>query len=178
VSSLRTVADRAATILAAVQREYPNAPRHVMHDDADQVTPRGAHPAFYGCYDWHSAVEMHWALVVLLRFQPEDVPADDIRSVVDAHLTANPDWERPYGWGWGLQLAGELEDWAATGDPDATRWAEAVRPLAWPDHALRQAIGDSARTFYGDDTAAAVRGEPSGPRTGCRRRIERRRLDG
>jgi len=61
VSSLRTVADRAATILAAVQREYPNAPRHVMRDDADQVTPRGAHPAFYGCYDWHSAVEMHWA---------------------------------------------------------------------------------------------------------------------
>jgi hypothetical protein len=85
---------------------------------------------------------MHWALIVLLRFQPEDVPADEIRSVVDAHLTpaaiaaevaylvAHPGWERPYGWGWGLQLAGELEDWAATGDPDATRWASAVRPLA------------------------------------------------
>lgn len=58
-----------------------------MHDDADQVTPRGAHPAFYGCYDWHSAIEMHWALIVLLRFQPDDVPADDIRSVVDAHFT-------------------------------------------------------------------------------------------
>ena len=209
MSSLRTVADRAATILAAVQREYPNAPRHVMHDDADQVTPRGAHPAFYGCYDWHSAVEMHWALIVLLRFQPEDVPADDIRPVVDAHLTpdniaaeiaylaANPDWERPYGWGWGLQLAGELEDWAATGDPDAIRWAEAVRPLAkhlsqallawlprisypdrsgthgntafslaralaWPDHALRQAIGDSARTFYANDMNSPVTYEPSG----------------
>ena len=209
MSSLRTVAGRAATILAAVQREYPNAPRHVMRDDADQVTPRGAHPAFYGCYDWHSAVEMHWALIVLLRFQPEDVPADDIRSVVDAHLTpnniaaevaylvANPDWERPYGWGWGLQLAGELEDWAATGDPDAIRWAEAVRPLAkhlsqallawlprisypdrsgthgntafslaralaWPDHALRQAIGDAARTFYGHDTDSPVTYEPSG----------------
>ena len=142
MSTLRTVADRAATILAAVQREYPNAPRHAMLNDEDQVTPRGAHPAFYGCYDWHSAVEMHWALIVLLRFQPDDVPADDIRAVIDAHLTestiaaevaylvAHPDWERPYGWGWALQLAGELADWAATGDPDAIRWAAAVRPLA------------------------------------------------
>ena len=113
-----------------------------MLNDEDQVTPRGAHPAFYGCYDWHSAVEMHWALIVLLRFQPDDVPADDIRAVIDAHLTessiaaevaylvAHPDWERPYGWGWALQLAGELADWAATGDPDAIRWAAAVRPLA------------------------------------------------
>jgi hypothetical protein len=113
-----------------------------MQNDEDQVTPRGAHPAFYGCYDWHSAVEMHWALIVLLRFQPDDVPADDVRAVIDAHLTessiaaevaylvAHPDWERPYGWGWALQLAGELADWAATGDPDAIRWAAAVRPLA------------------------------------------------
>lgn len=142
VTSLRTVADGAGRLLAAIQQEYPNAPRHVMLDAADQVTPRGAHPAFYSCYDWHSAVEMHWALVVLLRFQPDDVPADEIRAVIDSHLTpeaiaaeveylqAHPDWERPYGWGWGLQLAGELEDWAATGDPDALRWAAAVRPLA------------------------------------------------
>jgi Protein of unknown function (DUF2891) len=142
VSTLRTVAAGAGTILAAVQQEYPNAPRHVMVDASDQVTPRSAHPAFYGCYDWHSAVEMHWALIVLLRFQPDDVPADEIRAVVDAHLTVptiaaelayltgHPDWERPYGWGWVLQLAGELEDWAATGDPDAIRWAAAVRPLA------------------------------------------------
>ncbi len=142
MSTLRSIADGAATILAAVQQEYPNAPRHVMQDDTDQITPRGAHPAFYGCYDWHSSVEMHWALIVLLRVQPDDVPADEIRSVIDAHLTestiaaevtylaAHPEWERPYGWGWGLQLAGELEEWAATGDPDAIRWAAAVRPLA------------------------------------------------
>jgi len=24
-----------------------------MNDESDQVTPRGAHPAFYGCFDWH-----------------------------------------------------------------------------------------------------------------------------
>jgi len=160
VSTLRTVAVRAATILAAVQQEYPSAPHHVMLNDQDQVTPRGAHPAFYGCYDWHSAVEMHWALIVLLRFQPEDVPADEIRSVVDAHLTpaaiaaevaylaAHPGWERPYGWGWGLQLAGELEDWAATDDPDAIRWAAAVRPLA--QHLSKSLLAYLPRLTYPD----------------------------
>lgn len=113
----------------------------MRHAD-DQVTPRGAHPAFYGCFDWHSAVEMHWALVVLLRAQPDDVPARDVRALLDTHLTpeniaaevaylaANPGWERPYGWGWALQLAGELQDWAATEVEEAVRWAEAVRPLA------------------------------------------------
>jgi hypothetical protein len=160
VSTLRTVAEGAATLLAAIQHEYPNAPRHVMADATDQVTPRGAHPAFYGCYDWHSAVEMHWALIVLLRFQPDDVPADEIRSVVDSHLSpsniaaevaylaAHPDWERPYGWGWGLQLAGELEDWAATGDPDAIRWAAAVRPLA--EHLSRALLAWLPRLQYPD----------------------------
>jgi HEPN domain-containing protein len=28
----------------------------------DRPTPREAHPAFYGCFDWHSSVEMHWVL--------------------------------------------------------------------------------------------------------------------
>ena len=160
MSTLRTVAEGAPTILAAVQQEYPNALRHVMQDSADQVTPRVAHPAFYGCYDWHSAVEMHWALIVLLRFQPDDVPADDIRAVVDAHLSeaniaaevaylaAHPDWERPYGWGWGLQLAGELEEWAATGDPDAIRWAAAMRPLA--THLSRALLSWLPRLTYPD----------------------------
>ncbi|MDT4899857.1 MAG: hypothetical protein QOJ78_787, partial [Pseudonocardiales bacterium] len=52
----------ARTIVGAVRQEYPNALRHVMRDDDDRPRPREAHPAFYGCFDWHSAVEMHWAL--------------------------------------------------------------------------------------------------------------------
>ena len=35
--------------------------------------------------------------------------------------------ERPYGWGWALALAAELESWD---DPDARRWAAALRPLS------------------------------------------------
>lgn len=127
----------AGTILAAVRQEYPNALRHVMVDAGDTPTPRSVHPAFYGCFDWHSAVEMHWALVRLLRSAPEAVPAGDIQALLDEHLTPEalavetaylterPAFERPYGWGWTLALAAELSSWA-----EAAPWAAAVAPLA------------------------------------------------
>lgn len=145
---LPDLADVAATyadaIVAAVRREYPNAPRHTMTGPDDTVTPRGAHPAFYGCFDWHSAVEMHWALVRLLRTVPRAVDSDAVRGALAEHLTvhgglaeaaylrARPSWERPYGWGWALALTEELESWSGggAGDPDAGSWAAALRPLA------------------------------------------------
>ena len=138
-----TVGERAASwaaaALSAAQREYPNAPHHTTQGDDDRPTPRQAHPAFYGSFDWHSCVEMHWVLVRLLRVAPDAVPGPDIRRVLDSlltvdalqvevdYLTAHPSWERPYGWGWALTLAAELRGWD---DPDANRWAIAVRPLA------------------------------------------------
>jgi hypothetical protein len=131
----------ARTIIDAVQREYPNAPRHVMRDEDDRPRPREVHPAFYGCFDWHSAVEMHWALAVLLRDVPDEAWAPQARAVLDQHLTeanlrteadyfgADPAYERPYGWAWALQLAAELADWAEAGDGDAGRWTAHLRPL-------------------------------------------------
>ncbi len=139
--ALAALGDRCAlTAVAAVRREYPNAPRHTMHHAADHVTPRGAHPAFYGCFDWHSAVEMHWALVVLLQAGVGASWQAEVRGVLDEHLTAahlaaevaylvrHPSYERPYGWGWALQLAAALDAW--DDDPDARRWSAAVTPLA------------------------------------------------
>lgn len=131
-----------ASIVRAVQREYPHATQHVMRDDADRPSPRELHPAFYGCFDWHSAVEMHWALVVLVRDYPSAEWVPQVRAVLDRHLTAaalraetdyliaDPSFERPYGWGWALQLAAELATWAQDGDADAARWSAAVAPLA------------------------------------------------
>lgn len=142
--SLPDLSDVAAayadTICAAVRREYPNAPRHVMNGPDDVVTPRRAHPAFYGCFDWHSAVEMHWALVRMIRLVPHAVDTGRVRAVLKEHLTADacrveadyllghPSWERPYGWGWALALAAELDGW--TEDADARGWAAALRPVA------------------------------------------------
>ncbi|MEZ5201603.1 MAG: DUF2891 domain-containing protein [Micropruina glycogenica] len=120
------------TIVGAVRREYPNAPRHVMTGPHDTGTPAQLHPAFYGCFDWHSAVEMHWALLVLLPDLPE-AARTEAETVLDEHLTAEnlaveaaylreqAGFERPYGWGWALALADAAE---------GTRWARALAPLA------------------------------------------------
>jgi hypothetical protein len=127
--------------LEGITREYPNHPAHVLMDAADGRRPRELHPAFYGCFDWHSAVHTHWQLVRLLRLLPALPEAAAIRAALDAQLTpanlaaeaayfAEPGrrgFERPYGWAWLLKLAAELAGWD---DPDARRWAAALAPLA------------------------------------------------
>src|SRR5437773_1588390 len=42
--------------LQGLGKEYPNKPGHVLTGEADVRSPRAVHPAFYGCYDWHSSV--------------------------------------------------------------------------------------------------------------------------
>ncbi|MGH3320294.1 MAG: DUF2891 domain-containing protein [Streptosporangiaceae bacterium] len=139
----RVISSRAATWasvgLANIRREYPNDLRHRMDGPDDRPRPRQVHPAFYGSYDWHSCVEMHWMLVRLLRAAPDAIPEAEVRAALGAHLTPEalrteaayvaerPTWERPYGWGWALSLAYELARWD---DPDGRGWAAATRPLA------------------------------------------------
>jgi DUF2891 family protein len=129
----------ATTIIGAIQQEFPNQMQHMMTGPDDRPTPREAHPAFYGCFDWHSSVEMHWALIRLLRLTPNAFDRTQALTVLGAHLTepallqeaaylrTRPRFERPYGWGWALTLIHELTLWD---DATATRWLEAVRPLA------------------------------------------------
>ena len=102
--------------------------------------PRDRTPVFYGSFDWHSCVEMHWVLVRLLKVAPGAVPAAEIRAALGAQFTAGKlrreaefiardgRSERPYGWSWALTLIAELAAWE--GDPDARRWAAAMEPLA------------------------------------------------
>ncbi len=127
--------------LEGVKREYPNSPGHVLYGPDDSRRPRELHPAFYGCFDWHSAVHSHWLLVWLLRHLPALPSAGAIRETLDTHLTAanlqaeaayfaepgRRGFERPYGWAWLLKLAVELRTW---NNPDGQRWASAVAPLA------------------------------------------------
>lgn len=129
----------ADTILGCVAREYPNDLHHRMTGPDDRPLPHELHPSFYGCFDWHSAVEMHWALVRLLRTVPEAVTVVDARAVLNEHLAAaplateasylaeHPLFERPYGWGWAAMLVHEVETWD---DPEAREWAANLEPLA------------------------------------------------
>lgn len=129
----------AALTLACADREYPNKTSDVADGDGTVRFPRVLHPAFFGCFDWHSAVHGHWALVRLMRTVGFD-DAPKARAILDAHLSPerisgelayfgeprNNTYERPYGFGWFLRLAAELRTWD---DPDAKRWAAAIAPL-------------------------------------------------
>src|SRR5207249_4957398 len=126
--------------LDCIHKEYPNKIAHSLNSDADVKPPRELTPAFYGCYDWHSAVHGHWLLVRLLRLFPDAPFASQARAEVSRSLTApnisgevaylrgdgRASFERPYGLAWLLQLAAELRGWD---DPDAQRWSAALQPL-------------------------------------------------
>ncbi len=128
--------------MANIDREFPADVWHVVHAPDDLPRrPRERTPVFWGSFDWHSSVEMHWLLVRLLRLVPEAIPAQEARALLERRLQpgplaaeaafiAHPDnrnRERPYGWGWALALVDELERWDG---PDARRWARAAAPLA------------------------------------------------
>lgn len=136
-----TAARLAAIAQASIRREYPNQIAHPMASDADAGTPRTLHPAFFGSYDWHSAVHGHWCLVRLLRLAEVGAPwaaeaAGALgESLTPANLLAETAYllaegrvgfERPYGLAWVLQLDAELCEWE---DPRAVAWRAAVAPL-------------------------------------------------
>jgi hypothetical protein len=135
-------ADRfAALALKCVRQEYPNKLDHVMNGEAEVRSPKALHPAFYGCFDWHSSVHGHWMLVRLLRTRPGMARAADVRAALDENLAPERiaaevayldqpnrrSFERTYGWAWLLKLAAELRTWDA---PEARRWSAALEPLA------------------------------------------------
>jgi hypothetical protein len=139
----------AALPLRSLEREYPNAPSLLLKSPEDLRTPREIHPAFYGCFDWHSAVHGHWMLVRLLR--QFEIPG--ARPILDRTLTpqnivsecdfmrGRPGFERPYGLGWLLQLCAELYGWD---DADGQRWATALRPL---EELVTERFDDFLRVF-------------------------------
>lgn len=131
----------AALALKCIKKEYPNKPEHVMNDESDVKSPFALHPAFHGCFDWHSSVHGHWMLVRLLKMFPDLPGADEIRSSLEKNLSAGnietevkylhqpgrQSFERTYGWAWLLKLAEELHGWE---DPDGKTWSESLKPLA------------------------------------------------
>ena len=97
--------------------------------------------AFYGCSDWHSAVNSTWTMVKLLRLFPDLRLGHLVREKLNEHLTADTikgelaffdeeghrSFERPYGWAWLLRVYAELKSWPAA---DAQKWAANLEPLA------------------------------------------------
>ncbi len=138
--TLELAAKFARVALSHLTREYPNKLDHVINDPRDLKSPRELHPVFYGSFDWHSCVHGYWLLATLERLYSDAGFSKEICQLFDVQLTptkvqvevdylAQPlraTFERPYGWGWLLMLAAELN----RGESDRERWRDALAPLA------------------------------------------------
>ena len=129
VPSLTLEYDFAITLadlpLKCLQKEFPNKLNQSLSNSNEIGVPSVLHPAFYGCYDWHSSVHGHWLLVHLLRKFPNHPKSSEIISILTNNLTeeniqievdyfkreSEKSFERPYGWAWLLKLQQELDQW-------------------------------------------------------------------
>lgn len=110
--------------LGCVTVEYPNKLNQTLDDASQLRSPKALHPAFYGCFDWHSSVHGHWSLAMLLKEYPQMAQSQQVIDALKHSLTADKilaevayfdapssgNYERPYGWAWLLKLAAELHD--------------------------------------------------------------------
>ncbi len=126
--------------MSVLHRDYPYHLTIVLQRDEDAVPPRRLTPAFFGAFDWHSAVHGHWCLVRALRVLPAAPWSPRARAVLSyslseanleaeyTHLTTpgGEGFERPYGLAWLLQLASEIRAWE---DPAAAGMARSLAPL-------------------------------------------------
>jgi len=131
----------AALSIGCIDRPYPHKSDLVLAGEPDVRPHREAAPAFFGCFDWHSAVHGHWALLTVLRLFPDLPEAARIRAILAEHLTTDRlateldmlqraderTFERPYGWAWFLRLAATLKTWD---DPAAPGLFAAVLPVS------------------------------------------------
>ena len=126
--------------MACLQTEYPNKLGQTLASKDEIKEPKELHPAFYGCFDWHSAVHGHWALVKLLKNYPLLENAGLIRSKLQKSISREnileeaayfkkeheKSYERTYGWAWLLKLAEELHTWD---EPLARELEQNLQPL-------------------------------------------------
>lgn len=126
--------------LGCVEVEYPNKLNQVIGSNDDLKSPKDLHPAFYGCFDWHSSVHGHWSMVSLLKNFPDVAGNETMKAILKKNISKenianevehfhgqhNKSWERTYGWAWLLKLAEELHSW---NDPLARELETNLQPL-------------------------------------------------
>ena len=123
--------------LDSIETEFPHFARSIESPEGVE-RPKEQHPVFYGCYDWHSSVHSHWALIRQLRLFDNHPAESEIRDSIDARFTPenieqeveqfedNESFEKPYGWAWFLHLISELHLWE---DDHANEWRSMLKPL-------------------------------------------------
>ena len=157
--------------LDCIQKEFPYKAGLTISSADDLALPREHHPAFYGCFDWHSAVHGHWSVVYLLSTFPDLEMSDTLKRMLVENLSQEniqaeldyfslneytKSFERTYGWAWLLKLAEELDEWD---DPIAAQLLDNIRPLAafiskgyityLPKLAYPIRVGEHSNTAFG-----------------------------
>lgn len=126
--------------IKCLEQEYPNKLNQLLKDNSELASPKTLHPAFYGCFDWHSSVHGHWSLVYLLNNFNNLEDREVIIQKLQTNLSkenieqemlyfAKPhekSFERTYGWNWLLKLQLELEQ---SKEPFAKPLSENLKPL-------------------------------------------------
>jgi hypothetical protein len=124
-----------------LQQEYPNKLNQLLLNSTEINSPKNLHPAFYGCFDWHSSVHGHWSLVYLLNHFPDLANKNEIIDKLRTNLSKEniqveisyfsknheKSFERTYGWNWLLKLQLELE---ISKEPFAKELAQNLKPLS------------------------------------------------
>jgi len=159
VSINKEIADKLIQLpLKCIQNEYPYKSGLIIAKAEDLQLPIDHHPAFFGCFDWHSAVHGHWSIVYLLKNYPSLQTEQKARIMLAENLTkenldkelayfslnkASKSFERTYGWTWLLKLAEELYTWE---DPQAKEWYLNLKPLC--NHLSAQYIDYLPKLVY------------------------------
>ncbi len=127
--------------MKCMQQEYPNKTGQLLADSSEVLSPKTLHPAFYGCFDWHSSVHGHWSLVYFLSHFPQLEGREQIIGKLNTNLSKNniaqeiaylskkheKAFERTYGWAWLLKLQQQLNQ---STDAYAKPLAQNLQPLS------------------------------------------------
>ncbi len=156
--------------LQCTAKPYPHFYYETLEKPEDLKSPDKLWPSFYGCFDWHSGVHNHWALVKLLKTYPNIPEAKEIREKLEKSFDAknilvelqyfrsheDQSFEFPYGTSWLLKIADELAKW---NDTAAKRWLKNLQPLcdyfaevyimAWPNIEKATYTGDHYASSLG-----------------------------
>lgn len=156
--------------LECTNKTYPHYYNERLMKPEDLKPPDKLWPSFYGCFDWHSGVHNHWALVKLLKNYATIPEAKQIKEKLEKSFNAENilgeleyfkshpggEFEFPYGISWLLKVAEELIKWD---DPQAKKWLKNLEPLTtylsklyldiWPNIEEARYTGDHYASSMG-----------------------------
>jgi hypothetical protein len=132
--------------IAKVEWDYIllNIFESIQNDDPNmEVDAKKNHPIFFGCYDWHSAVHSHWALLNLMN-QERDGGFSSLKESIFNYLAERitptnvakeieclpASYELPYGFAWFMKLFAYVEAAAIENPEGFTVFAHTLKPLA------------------------------------------------